>query len=104
MFLKDDVIHRFRVLKYTLMDNGFEWSMEFDQLCKNYGIIHQYITPQWFICNGMVEWLVKMLKHGLNVLSTTFEHHKIGMPNYLNFCLNINVEFKQVPNSVHICC
>ncbi len=72
MFLKNDVIHRFGVLKYIMMDNGFEWSMKFDQLCKIYGIIHQYITPQWFRCNGIVEWLVKVLKHGLNVLSITF--------------------------------
>jgi hypothetical protein len=74
MFIKDDVIHMVGVLKYILMDDSFEWSMKFDQLCKNYGIIHQYITSQWYRCNGMVEWLVKMLKHGPNVLSTAFEH------------------------------
>jgi hypothetical protein len=56
------------------MDNGTEWFAKFDQLCKNYGIIHQYIVPQWPKCNGMVERLIKTLKHGLNILSTILEH------------------------------
>lgn len=44
-FLKDEVICNFKVLKFNLIDNGFEWSMEFDQLWKIYSIIHQYIAP-----------------------------------------------------------
>jgi hypothetical protein len=90
MFLKNDVICRFGVPKYILMDNGFEWFVKFDQLCKNYGTMHQYITFQWPRCNGMVDWLVEMLKHGLIVLSTTFEHSQ----DWDAFCLDIDVEFK----------
>ncbi len=44
-FLKDELICRFGVLKYILIDNGFKWLAKFDQLCKNYGIIHQNTTP-----------------------------------------------------------
>jgi hypothetical protein len=73
-FLENEIICRFGVLKYILIDNGTEWSFKFDQLCKNYGIAHQYTTPQWPSCNEMVERLIKMLKHGLIVLSATLEH------------------------------
>ncbi len=63
-----------KVSGYILTNNGGEWAAEFDQIYKNYGITHQYSTPQWPRCNSMVEWLVKILKHGLIVLSTTIEH------------------------------
>jgi hypothetical protein len=39
-FLKGEVICRFMVPKYILVDNGTKWSVEFDQLCKNYNIVH----------------------------------------------------------------
>jgi hypothetical protein len=39
-FIKEEVICKFRVLKYNLTNNGFEWSMEFDQSWKKYSIIH----------------------------------------------------------------
>jgi len=32
------------------------------------------MTFQWPRCNGMVEKMVKMLKHGLTILLTTLEH------------------------------
>jgi hypothetical protein len=73
-FLKDEIICRFGVPKYVLIDNGFKWVLEFNQLCKNYRIVHQHTTPQWPRCNGMVERIVKILKHGLIVLSTILEH------------------------------
>jgi len=38
--LEGEVICMFRVLKYILVDNGIKWSIEFDQLCKNYDIVH----------------------------------------------------------------
>jgi hypothetical protein len=69
-----EVICRFGVSKHVLTNNEGEWVVDFDQLCKNYGIIHQYITPQWPKCNGMVERLVKTLKHGLTILFTTSKH------------------------------
>ncbi len=40
-FLEDELIYRFNVSKYILTNNGFKWLVEFDQLCKNYGITHQ---------------------------------------------------------------
>lgn len=70
-FLEDEFIYKFGVSKYILINNGFEWSTKFDQLCKNSWIIHQYTTPQWPRCNGMVKRIVKTLEHGLIVLSTT---------------------------------
>ncbi len=44
---------------------------EFDLMCKKYGIIHQVIAPQWLQCNGMVEKMIKTLKNGLFVVSST---------------------------------
>jgi hypothetical protein len=39
-FLEDEVICMFGVPKYIIITNGFEWSIKFDQLCKNCVIIH----------------------------------------------------------------
>ncbi len=33
--------YRYGVPKYVLTNNGGEWSIEFDHLCKVYGIHHQ---------------------------------------------------------------
>ncbi len=46
-FPKKNIICRYGVLKYILTDNGGEWLVEFDNLCKVYGIQHQYITLKW---------------------------------------------------------
>jgi hypothetical protein len=73
-FLKEEIIYRFRTLRYILINNGGEWVHEFDQLCKNYGITHQYITFQWPKYNDMVQILMKPLKHGLIVFIVTIEH------------------------------
>jgi hypothetical protein len=72
--MEDEVICRFGVPKYVLINNGSKWVIKFDQLCKNYGILHQYIAPQWLRCNGMVERLVKTLKPELIILSVTPKH------------------------------
>jgi hypothetical protein len=40
-------------------------------MCKDYGIHHQHTSPQWPQCNGMAECLIKTIKHGITVLSTT---------------------------------
>ncbi len=72
-FLEDKIICIFRVPNYNLINNSNEWAAKFDQLCKNYGITHQYITPPWPRCNDMAKKVVKTLKHGLTVLFATFE-------------------------------
>ncbi len=46
-FLKDDVICKYEVPKFVLIDNGREWPTEFDVMCREYGIHHQHIAPQW---------------------------------------------------------
>jgi len=46
-FLEDDVICRYRVPKFVLTDNGGEWAIEFDAMCKDYEIHHQHTAPQW---------------------------------------------------------
>jgi hypothetical protein len=38
--LEHEVIYKFGVQEYILTNNGCEWSIEFNELCKNYGIIH----------------------------------------------------------------
>jgi transposase InsO family protein len=70
-FLEDDIICRYGVPKFMLTDNGGEWAAEFDVMCKDYGIQHQHIAPQWPQCNGMAERLIKTIKHGITVLATT---------------------------------
>ncbi len=45
--------------------------VEFDLMCKKYGITHQFTAPQWFQCNGMVVKMIKTLKNGLFVVSFT---------------------------------
>jgi len=37
-FLEDDIICRYGVPKFVLTDNGGEWAVEFDVMCKDYGI------------------------------------------------------------------
>jgi len=72
--LEDEIICKFGIPRYVLTNNGGEWATEFDQLCKNYGIMHQYTTPQWFKCNSMAKRMVKTLKHGLIILFATTKH------------------------------
>ncbi len=73
---KKDIICRYWVLKYILIDNGGEWLVEFDNLGKVYGIQHQYITLKWPRCNGMIERLIKTIKHGIIVMSTLQDNTK----------------------------
>jgi len=70
-FLEDEVICRYGVPKYILIDNGTEWMKEFVEFCHNYGITHQFTAPTWPQCNGMVERLIKTIKHGLTVMVAT---------------------------------
>jgi transposase-like protein len=37
---EDEMICRFGVPKYIIIDNESKWLAKFDQLCKNYSIIH----------------------------------------------------------------
>ncbi len=39
-FLKEEIICKFGVPKFILMDNGGEWMAKFDLMCKKYGITH----------------------------------------------------------------
>ncbi len=44
-FLENEVIYKYKVLKYIMIDNGNEWMKEFVEMCHSYGITHQFITP-----------------------------------------------------------
>jgi len=44
-FLEDDLICRYGVLGFVLIDNGGEWGAEFEVLCKDYAIQHQHMAP-----------------------------------------------------------
>jgi transposase InsO family protein len=70
-FLEDDIICRYGVPKFVLTDNGGEWAVEFDVMCRDYGIQHQHTAPQWPQCNGMAERLIKTIKHGITTLAAT---------------------------------
>jgi hypothetical protein len=73
-FLEDDVICRYGVPKFVLTNNGGEWAAEFDIMCRDYGIQHQRTVTQWLQCNGMAERLIKTIKHGITILTTTPEN------------------------------
>jgi hypothetical protein len=73
-FLEDDIICKYKVPKFVLTNNGGEWATQFDVVCKDYGNHHQHTSPQWPQCNGMAECLIKTIKHGIIVLSTTPEN------------------------------
>jgi hypothetical protein len=68
-FLEKEIICRFGVPGFILTDNGGKWMVEFDLMCKKYGITHQFTAPQWPQCNRMVERMIKTLKNGLFVVS-----------------------------------
>ncbi len=68
-FLEDDLICRYGVPKFVLTDNGGEWGVEFEVMCRDYAIQHQCTAPQWPQCNGMAERMIKTLKHGITVLA-----------------------------------
>jgi len=70
-FLEDDIICRFGVPRFVLIDNGGEWAAEFDVMCKDYTIQHQRTAPQWPQCNGMAERMIKTIKNGITILATT---------------------------------
>ncbi len=72
-FLEDDIICKYGVPKLILTNNGGEWAAEFDIMCRDYGIQQQHTAPQWPQCNGMVERLIKTIKHGITVLAATPE-------------------------------
>ncbi len=44
-FLEDDMICRYGVPRFILIDNGGEWGAEFDVMCKDYAIQHQRTAP-----------------------------------------------------------
>ncbi len=44
-FLEDEIICRYGVPKFVLIDNGGEWAAEFDVMCRNYAIQHQRTAP-----------------------------------------------------------
>jgi len=68
-FLEDDMICRYGVPRFILIDNGGEWGAEFDVMCKDYAIQHQRTAPQWPQCNGMAERMIKTIKYGITVLA-----------------------------------
>jgi hypothetical protein len=39
-FIKEEIICKFGVPKYVLIDNGRQWMAKFDMMCKFFGITH----------------------------------------------------------------
>ncbi len=68
-FLEDEIICRYGVPRFVLIDNGGEWAAEFNVMCGDYAIQHQRTAPQWPQCNGMAERIIKTIKHGIIVLA-----------------------------------
>jgi len=70
-FLEDNIICRYGVPRFVLIDNGGEWAAEFEVMCRDYGIQHQPIAPQWPQCNGMAKHMIKTIKQGITILAAT---------------------------------
>jgi hypothetical protein len=68
-FLEDEIICRYGVPRFVLIDNGGEWAVEFDTMCGDYAIQHQRTTPHWPQCNGMAERIIQTIKRGITVLA-----------------------------------
>jgi hypothetical protein len=73
-FFEDEIICRYVVPKFVIINNVGEWLIKFDIMCKNYGIAHQFMALKWPQCNGMVEQSINSIKHGITILSSTHEH------------------------------
>jgi hypothetical protein len=83
-FLEEEIICRFGVPRFILTNNGSEGMVKFDLVCKKYGITHWFIAPQWLQCNGMVERMIKTLKNGLSVVSSTdLDNWDLQLPRIL---------------------
>ncbi len=69
-FSEDEVICKYGVPTYILTNNGNEWMKEFFKIC---GLWHHtsVYCPCLVQCNGMVEHLIKTIKHRLTVMATT---------------------------------
>jgi hypothetical protein len=101
-FLEDDLICRYGVPGFVLTDNGGEWSVEFEAMCKDYSIQHQRTAPQWPQCNGMAERMIKTIKHGITVLATNLATRTAGTNTWLRCYLDTGVGCKQAPSSCHL--
>jgi hypothetical protein len=80
-YLEDGTICRFGVPKYFI-DNNFKWYVEFDHLCKSYGIVHQYTSING---QGVMGWWKDWSK--LSNVDSQFclpilSMHKIGTNTY----------------------
>lgn len=73
-FFEKDINCRYGVPKCIFIDDKGEWLVKLDIMCKDYGITHQHTTFWWLQCNGMVEHLIKMIKHGITIFFTTPKH------------------------------
>jgi hypothetical protein len=94
------------VSKYILTNNGSEWMKEFAKISQNYGITHQFIAPAWPQCNGMVECLIKTIKHGLMVMvATNIQDWDLLLPKILfGYRCGIQASMKYSPFMVFIGC
>jgi len=99
-FLEDEIICRYGVPKFVLIDNGGEWAVEFNVMRRDYAIQHQRTAPQWPQCNGMAERMIKTIKHGITVLVATPANWIVGINSWSRFCLGTDVGYKRVQNSL----
>jgi transposase InsO family protein len=99
-FLEDDVICRYGVPIFVLTDNGGQWAVEFDAMCKDYGIHHQHTAPQWPQCNGMAERLIKMINHGITYCLQHLTMQIVGMSNWQRLCLDTDAGLSLAQSSL----
>ncbi len=60
-FLEEEIICRFGVPRFILIDNGSEWMAEFDLMCKKYGItqlVHNSIMASMQRNGRKDDWMI----------------------------------------------
>ncbi len=92
-FLEDEIISKYGVPKFVLIDNGGEWATQLDVMCRDYGIHHQHTTHGY----NVMGWLNVCSKLLSMASSYSLKHQKmwiIGMNNWPKSCLDIDAGFK----------
>ncbi len=64
-FFKEKIICKYGLPKYVFIDNASKWVEEFFDFYKKYAIQHQHTSLTHLKCNGVIEWLIRTIKHGL---------------------------------------
>ncbi len=75
-------LNRFEVLAEVLTNQNTKFHREFQELCEKTLINHCTILRNHSKVDGLVEWMVQMMKHGFQKYGIQRAIFKIGSCNY----------------------